>query len=40
MAVELNMHLSSVITRDDTSSLHVPVTKLNGSEGEGWGSYL
>ena len=28
------MHFSSVFTRDDTSSLPVPVTKFNGSEGE------
>ena len=34
MAVELNMHLSSVFMRDDTSSLPVPVTKFNGTEGE------
>ena len=37
MAEELNMHFSSVFTREDTSSLPVPVTKYNGSEGGGWG---
>ena len=34
MAEELNMHFSSVLTREDTTSLHVPETKLNGPEGE------
>ena len=38
MAKELNMHFSSVFTREDTSSLPVPETKLKGSEGKGWGS--
>ena len=39
MAEELNKHFSSVFTREDTSSLPVPETKCNGSEGErGWGS--
>ena len=38
MADELNMHLSSVFTREDTSSLPVPETKFNGPEGKGWGS--
>ena len=38
MAEELNMHFSSVFTREDTSSLPVPETKFKGSEGEGWGS--
>ena len=33
MAEELNMHFSSVFTREDTSSLPVPETKFNGSEG-------
>ena len=33
MAEELNMHFSSVLTREDTSSLPVPETKFNGSEG-------
>ena len=30
MAEELNMHFSSVITREDTSSLPVPETKFKG----------
>ena len=34
MAEELNMHCSSVFTREDTSSIHVPETKFKGSEGE------
>ena len=38
MADELNMHFSSVFTREDTSSLPVPETKFKGSEGKGWGS--
>ena len=38
MAGELNMHISSVFTWEDTSSLPVPETKFKGSEGEGWGS--
>ena len=38
MAEELNMHFSSVFTREDTSSLPVPETKFNGSQGKGWGS--
>ena len=33
MAEELNMHFSSVFTREDTSSLPVPETNFNGSEG-------
>ena len=33
MAEELNMHFSSVFTREDTSLLPVPETKFNGSEG-------
>ena len=37
---KLNMHFSSVFTREDTSSLPVPETKFNGSEGEGLGIYL
>ena len=37
MADELNMHFSSVFTREDTSSIPVPETKLNGSEGESLG---
>ena len=28
------MHFSSVFTREDTSSLPVPETKIKGSEGE------
>ena len=32
MAEELNMHFSSVFTREDTSSLPVPETQFNGSE--------
>ena len=38
MAEELNMHFSSVFTREDTSSLPVPETKFEGSEWNGWGS--
>ena len=34
MADELNIHFSSVFTREDTSSLPVPETNFNGSEGE------
>ena len=34
VAEELNMHLSSLSTREDTSSLPVPETKCNGPEGE------
>ena len=34
MADELNMHFSSVFTREDTSSIPVPETKFKGSEGE------
>ena len=37
MAEELNMHFSTVFTREDTSSLPVPETKYNGSEGESLG---
>ena len=33
MAEELNMHFSSVFTREDTSSLPVPETKFEGSRG-------
>ena len=33
MAKELNMHFSSAFTREDTSSLPVPETKFNRSEG-------
>ena len=35
MAEELNTHFSSVFTREDTSSLPVPDTKFNGTEGGG-----
>ena len=34
MAEELNMHFSSVFTREDTSSLPVPETQFKGSEGK------
>ena len=34
MAEELYMHSSSVSTQEDTSSLPVPETKFEGSEGE------
>ena len=34
MAEELNMHFSSVFTREDTSPLPVPETKFEGSEGK------
>ena len=34
MAEELNMHFSSVFTREDTSSVPVPETQFEGSEGE------
>ena len=34
MAEELNMHFSSVFTREDTISLPAPETKFEGSEGE------
>ena len=40
MAEELNMHLSSVFTREDTSSLPVPETKFKGSEGERLGQLV
>ena len=39
MADELNMHFSSVFTREDTSSLPVQETKFNGSEGERLGQF-
>ena len=38
MAEELNMHFSSVFTREDTNLLPVPETKFNGSEGERFGA--
>ena len=34
MAEELNVHFSSVFTREDTSSLPAPETMFNGSEEE------
>ena len=40
MAEELNMHSSSVFTREDTSSLPVPETKFNGSEEERLGELI
>ena len=40
MAEELNMHFSSVLTREDTSSLPVPETKFNGSKGERLGQLV
>ena len=40
MADELNIHFSSVFTREDTSSLSVPETKLNGSEKEMLGQLI
>ena len=40
MAEELNLHFSSVFTREDTSSLLVPETKFNGPEGERLGQLV
>ena len=40
MADELNMHSSSGFTREDTSSLPVPETKFNGTEGEMFGQLI
>ena len=40
MAEELNMHFSSVFTWEDTSSLPVPETKFEGSEGERLGQLV
>ena len=40
MADELNMHFSSVFTREDTCSIPVPETKFNGSEGERLGQLV
>ena len=40
MAEELNVHFSSVFTREDTSSLPVPETKFEGSEGERLGQLV
>ena len=38
MPEELNMHFSSVFTREDTSSIPEPETKFKGSGEKGWGS--
>ena len=40
MADELNVHFSSVFTREDTSSLPVPETKFEGTEGERLGQLV
>ena len=40
MAEELNIHFSSVFTREDTSSLPAPETKFEGSEGERLGQLV
>ena len=40
MAEELNMHFSSVFTREDTCLLPVPETKFNESEGERLGQLV
>ena len=40
MAEELNMHFSSVFTREDTSSVPVPDTKFKGSEGVRFGQVV
>ena len=40
MAEELNMHFSSVFTREDTGSIPVPETKFKGSEGERLGQLV
>ena len=40
MAEELNMHFSSVFTREDTSSIPVPETQFKGSEGERLGQLV
>ena len=40
MAEELNLHFRSVFMREDTSSLPVPETKFNGSEGERLGQLV
>ena len=40
MAEDLNMHFSSVFTREDTSLLPVPETKFNGSEEEKLGQLI
>ena len=38
MAEELNLHFSSVFTKEDTSVLPVPETKFKRPEGKYWGS--
>ena len=40
MAEELNLHFSSVFTREDTSSLPVHETKFNGTKGERLGQLV
>ena len=40
MAEELNMHFSSLFTREDASSLPEPETNFNGSEGERLGQLV
>ena len=40
MTEELNVHFSSMFTREDTSSLPVPKTKFNGSEEEKLGQLI
>ena len=40
MAEELNMQFSSVFTREDTSSIPVPETKFERSEGEMLGQFV
>ncbi len=40
MAEEINMHFSSVFTREHTSSLPVPETKFKGSDGERLGQLV
>ena len=38
--IRLTMHFSSVFTREDTSSLPVPETKFNRTEGERLGQLV
>ena len=40
MAEELNMQFGSVFTREDTSSLPVPITMFNRPEGEWLGQLV
>ena len=40
MTEESNMYFSSVFTREDTSSLPVPETNFNGTEGERFGQLV